>query len=39
MAASTNLNGKYNQEKWIMQVNETTATASNTFEDDDISRE
>ncbi|WP_339627805.1 PorP/SprF family type IX secretion system membrane protein [uncultured Maribacter sp.] len=39
MAASNNLNGKYNQEKWIMQVNETTATASNTFEDDDISRE
>lgn len=39
MAASTDLNGKYNQEKWIMQVNETTATASNTFEDDDISRE
>jgi hypothetical protein len=39
MAASTDLNGKYNQEKWIMQVNETTATASNTFEDDYISRE
>ncbi|MDP5061654.1 MAG: type IX secretion system membrane protein PorP/SprF [Maribacter sp.] len=39
MAASTDLNGKYNQEKWIMQVSETTATASNTFEDDDISRE
>ncbi len=39
MAASTNLNGKYNQEKWIMQVSETTATASNTFEDDDISIE
>ena len=39
MAASTDLNGKYNKEKWIMQVNETTATASNTFEDDDISRE
>ncbi|MGO4919605.1 PorP/SprF family type IX secretion system membrane protein [Maribacter spongiicola] len=37
MAASTDLNGKYNQEKWIMQVSETTATASNTFEDDDIS--
>lgn len=35
MAASTNLNGKYNDEKWIMQVNETTATVSNTFEDDD----
>ncbi len=39
MAASTNLNGKYNEEKWIMQVNEATATASNTFEDDYISRE
>jgi len=39
MAASTNLNGKYSQEKWIMQVNEATATASNTFEDDYISRE
>jgi len=39
MAASTNLDGRYNEEKWIMQVNETTATASNTFEDDDISRE
>ncbi|WP_036155521.1 PorP/SprF family type IX secretion system membrane protein [Maribacter forsetii] len=39
MAASTDLNGKYNQEKWIMQVSETTATASNTFEDDDISIE
>ena len=39
MAASTDLNGKYNQEKWIMQVNEATATASNTFEDDYISRE
>ncbi|WP_339657076.1 PorP/SprF family type IX secretion system membrane protein [uncultured Maribacter sp.] len=39
MAASTDLNGKYIQEKWIMQVNETTATASNTFEDDDIRRE
>ncbi|TVZ14815.1 PorP/SprF family type IX secretion system membrane protein [Maribacter sp. MAR_2009_72] len=39
MAASTNLNGKYNDEKWIMQVNETTATVSNTFEDDDMSIE
>ena len=39
MAASTDLNGKYNQEKWIMQVNESTATASNTFEDDYITRE
>ena len=39
MAASTNLNGKYNEEKWIMQVNDATATASNTFEDDYISRE
>ncbi|MDO6472593.1 type IX secretion system membrane protein PorP/SprF [Maribacter sp. 1_MG-2023] len=39
MAASTDLNGKYNKEKWIMQVSETTATASNTFEDDDISIE
>ncbi|TLP77247.1 type IX secretion system membrane protein PorP/SprF [Maribacter sp. ACAM166] len=39
MAASTNLDGRYNEEKWIMQVNETTATASNTFEDDEISRE
>ncbi|SIR32748.1 PorP/SprF family type IX secretion system membrane protein [Maribacter ulvicola] len=39
MAASTDLNGKYDQEKWIMQVNEATATASNTFEDDYISIE
>lgn len=39
VAASTNLDGKYNAEKWIMQVNEATATASNTFEDDYISRE
>jgi len=39
MAASTNLGGKYNQEKWIMQVNETTATASNTFEDEYLRRE
>ncbi|WP_047244886.1 PorP/SprF family type IX secretion system membrane protein [Maribacter thermophilus] len=31
----SNLNGKYNDEKWIMQVDENTATASNTFEDDD----
>ena len=39
MAASTDLDGKYKQEKWIMQVNDATATASNTFEDDYISRE
>ncbi|WP_419211475.1 type IX secretion system membrane protein PorP/SprF [Maribacter sp. X9] len=39
IAASTDLNGKYKAEKWIMQVNETTATASNTLEDDYISRE
>ncbi|MDF4222630.1 type IX secretion system membrane protein PorP/SprF [Maribacter sp. M208] len=39
LAASTDLNGKYSKEKWIMQVSETTATASNTFEDDDISIE
>ncbi len=39
IAASTDLGGKYKQEKWIMQVNDATATASNTFEDDYISRE
>ena len=39
LATSTHLNGKYNAEKWIMQVNDATATASNTFEDDDLSRE
>ena len=39
LAASTDLGGKYEQEKWIMQVNETTATASNTFEDDYLRRE
>ena len=39
LAASTDLGGKYKQEKWIMQVNDATATASNTFEDDYISRE
>lgn len=31
----SNLNGRYNDEKWIMQVDQHTATASNTFEDDD----
>lgn len=31
----SNLDGKYNDEKWIMQVDQHTATASNTFEDDD----
>ena len=37
----SNLNGKYNDEKWIMQVDRSTATASNTYEDDGdyISRE
>lgn len=30
----SNLNGKYNDEKWIMQVDRSTATASNTYEDD-----
>ena len=39
IAASNDLDGKYKQEKWIMQVNDATATASNQFEDDDISRE
>ncbi|MBU2997160.1 type IX secretion system membrane protein PorP/SprF [Cellulophaga baltica] len=34
MAYGTNLNGKYNDEKWIMQVdNLGTATASNMYED------
>ncbi|MFX0556579.1 PorP/SprF family type IX secretion system membrane protein [Maribacter sp. CXY002] len=31
----SNMNGKYNDDKWIMQVDHATATASNTFEDDD----
>ncbi|UWX53880.1 PorP/SprF family type IX secretion system membrane protein [Maribacter litopenaei] len=31
----SNLGGKYNDEKWIMQVHQHTATVSNTFEDDD----
>ncbi len=31
----SNLDGKYNDEKWIMQVDQHTATASNTFEDGD----
>ena len=31
----SNLGGKYNEEKWIMQVDEHTATVSNTFEDGD----
>lgn len=31
----SNLGGKYNDEKWIMQVDEHTATVSNTFEDSD----
>ncbi|MGB3151212.1 MAG: PorP/SprF family type IX secretion system membrane protein [Maribacter sp.] len=36
----SNLNGKYNDEKWIMQVDRSTATASNTYEDEgDYSRE
>ncbi len=37
----SNLNGKYNDEKWIMQVDRSTATASNVYEDDGdyISRE
>ncbi len=37
----SNLNGKYNDEKWIMQVDSSTATASNLYEDDGdyISRE
>ena len=37
----SNLNGRYNDEKWIMQVDRSTATASNLYEDDGdyISRE
>lgn len=35
----SNLNGKYNDEKWIMQVDRSTATASNAYEDDYMSRE
>jgi hypothetical protein len=31
----SDLGGKYNDEKWIMQVDEHTATVSNTFEDSD----
>jgi type IX secretion system PorP/SprF family membrane protein len=30
----SDLNGKYSDEKWIMQVDNATATASNTFEED-----
>ena len=29
----SNLNGKYNNEKWIMQVDQNTATAANIYED------
>ncbi|QLG46651.1 PorP/SprF family type IX secretion system membrane protein [Costertonia aggregata] len=31
----SNLGGKYNDEKWIMQVDHTTATAANMYEDGD----
>ncbi len=34
-ASVSNLNGKYNDEKWIMQVDRSTATASNLYEDDE----
>jgi hypothetical protein len=30
----SNLQGKYSDEKWIMQVDNSTATASNTYEDE-----
>lgn len=33
----SNMNGKYNDDKWIMQVDHATATASNTFEDESYS--
>ncbi|WP_299432873.1 type IX secretion system membrane protein PorP/SprF [uncultured Maribacter sp.] len=33
IAYTSNLNGKYNHEKWIMQVNNNTATAANIYED------
>ena len=33
-ASISNLGGKYNDEKWIMQVDRSTATASNVYEDD-----
>ena len=29
----SNLNGKYNDEKWIMQVDNLSATAANMYED------
>lgn len=34
-ASISNLGGKYNDEKWIMQVDRSTATASNVYEDDE----
>ncbi len=30
----SHLNGKYHEDKWIMQVDDTTATASNSFEEE-----
>jgi hypothetical protein len=33
----SNMDGKYNDDKWIMQVDHATATASNTFEDESYS--
>ena len=32
-AFATNLNGKYRDEKWIMQVDNSSATAANIYED------
>lgn len=34
-ASISNLGGKYTDEKWIMQVDRSTATASNVYEDDE----
>jgi len=34
-ASVSNLGGKYNDEKWIMQVDRSTATAANLYEDDE----
>lgn len=33
-AFASNLNGKYEEEKWIMQVDNSTATAANIYEDE-----
>lgn len=35
VATVTDLGGKYRDEKWIMQVDSSTATASNSYEDDE----